>query len=181
MELQTLGLEGPILCQPAKFEDERGFFFEAWRQEVFDALVGRRVVFTQDNVSFSRRGVLRGLHLQREPQAQGKLVSVSSGKIFDVAVDLRTDSPNLGRHISVELSAEDQRMLWIPEGFAHGFLVLSESAMVHYKTTRPYAPDLESTIRWDDPDLAVPWPLGSAKPLLSPKDATAPFFKEASF
>jgi dTDP-4-dehydrorhamnose 3,5-epimerase len=180
MESFPVSIEGLLLLAPRKFEDDRGYFFEAWRQDVFDKLAGREIVFRQDNVSFSRRGVLRGLHYQRAPQAQGKLVSVSSGKIFDVAVDLRTDSPSFGRHVALELSAEDQRMLWIPEGFAHGFLVLSQTAMVHYKTTRPYAPDLEGAIRWNDPDLAIPWPMGSAKPLLSPKDEAAPLFKEAS-
>jgi len=180
MEIIATGIEGVLLLAPRKFEDDRGFFFEAWRQDTFDELVGRNVGFVQDNVSFSGRGVLRGLHFQREPQAQGKLVSVPAGKIFDVAVDLRPGSRTFGRHVTAELSADDHRMLWIPEGFAHGFLVLSETAIVNYKTTRPYAPGLEGAIRWNDPDLAIPWATEGRHPLVSSKDAAAPFFSEIS-
>ena len=178
MEVSPSGLGELLILSPQKFEDERGFFFEAWRQEAFDKLVGRNVVFVQENVSFSRRGVLRGLHFQRDPHAQGKLVSVPSGTIFDVAVDLRSGSRTFGRHFATELSSGHHRMLWIPEGFAHGFLVLSETAVVHYKTTRPYAPDCEGGIRWNDPDLAISWPLEGGQPLVSAKDAAAPLFAE---
>lgn len=180
MEIFPAGIEGLFFLSPRRFGDDRGFFFEAWRQDVFDRLTGQEIVFRQDNVSLSRRGVLRGLHFQREPQAQGKLVSVLSGKIFDVAVDLRPGSSTLGRHVAAELSSDDQRMLWIPEGFAHGFLVLSETALVHYKATRPYAPESEAAIRWNDPDLAIPWPLDGGQPIVSAKDAAAPFFSGLS-
>jgi dTDP-4-dehydrorhamnose 3,5-epimerase len=178
MESFPVSIEGLLLLAPRKFEDDRGYFFEAWRQDVFDKLAGREIVFRQDNVSFSRRGVLRGLHFQREPQTQGKLVSVPEGRIFDVAVDLRPGSRTFGRHMAAVLSSEDHRMLWIPEGFAHGFLVLSATALVHYKTTRPYAPQCEAAIRWNDPALAISWPLGGGEPLVSAKDASAPFFSE---
>ena len=173
MEVTSLGMEGLLLLSPRKFEDERGFFFEAWRKDAFDRLIGRSIDFVQDNVSFSRGGVLRGLHFQREPAAQGKLVSVSSGRIFDVAVDLRLGSLTFGQHAAVELSSQDNRKLWVPEGFAHGFLVLSEEATVHYKTTHPYAPEHEGAVRWDDPDLAIEWPLSGVKPIISPKDRMA--------
>ena len=179
MEINSLGIEGLLLLSPRKFEDERGFFFEAWRKDAFDRLIGRSIDFVQDNVSFSRCGVLRGLHFQREPHAQGKLVSVSSGRIFDVAVDLRRGSPTFGRHAAVELSSQDSRMLWVPEGFAHGFLVLSDEATVHYKTTRPYAPEHEGAVRWNDPELAIEWPLDGKKPIISPKDAAAPTLAKA--
>jgi len=167
-----------LLITPECFSDKRGHFFEAWRKDAFDRLIGRSVIFEQDNVSFSRRGVLRGLHFQRAPHAQGKLVSVSSGRIFDVAVDLRRGSATFGRHAVVELSSQNNGTLWVPEGFAHGFLVLSDEATVNYKTTCPYAPEYEGAIRWNDPDLAIPWPLENGWPIVSPKDNKAAFLAD---
>ena len=159
-----------LLLQPRVFGDARGFFLESWNQRVFDEAVGQSVRFVQDNHSRSARGVLRGLHYQLQ-QPQGKLVRVVSGRVFDVAVDMRRDSPHRGQWAGVELSAEDHRMLWIPPGFAHGFLVLSESADFLYKATGYYAPADEHTVAWDDPDLAIAWPLQpGVPPLVSAKD-----------
>ena len=155
------------IIEPAVFGDERGFFMETWQEQKFNELVCERR-FVQDNHSKSRQGILRGLHYQTE-QTQGKLVRVVAGEVFDVAVDIRRDSPNFGQWASAVLSAENRRQLWIPPGFAHGFLVLSDSAEFLYKTTDYYAPALERCIRWDDPALAINWPL-SAAPVLSAKD-----------
>ena len=155
------------IIEPAVFGDERGFFMETWQEQKFNELVCERR-FVQDNHSKSRQGILRGLHYQTE-QTQGKLVRVVAGEVFDVAVDIRRDSPNFGQWTSAVLSAENRCQLWIPPGFAHGFLVLSDSAEFLYKTTDYYAPALERCIRWDDPALAIAWPL-SAPPVLSAKD-----------
>jgi dTDP-4-dehydrorhamnose 3,5-epimerase len=158
-----------LIIEPAVFGDKRGFFFESWNRKAFAKLVGREVEFVQDNHSASARGVLRGLHYQvRQPQ--GKLVRVVAGEVFDVAVDLRRSSPTFGRWVGERLSAANQRMMWVPEGFAHGFLVLSESAEFLYKTTDYYAPEHERTLLWNDPALGIAWPLEGA-PLLKPKDA----------
>ena len=158
-----------LVLEPTVFGDARGFFFESFNQRRFEAVVGRPVRFVQDNHSRSGRGVLRGLHFQ-SPNPQGKLVRVAAGSVFDVAVDIRADSPTFGRWAGVELSAENKRQLWIPPGLAHGFLVLTDHADFLYKTTDYYAPDHERCIRWDDPDLAIQWPLEAA-PTLSRKDA----------
>jgi dTDP-4-dehydrorhamnose 3,5-epimerase len=158
-----------LVIELAVFGDARGFFYESWNQRAFDALVGRRVDFVQDNHSASTRGVLRGLHYQVE-QAQGKLVRVIAGEVYDVAVDLRRSSPTFGRWVGERLSSERPRMMWVPEGFAHGFLVLSERAEFLYKTTDYYAPAHERTLLWNDPRLAIPWPL-DGEPRLKPKDA----------
>jgi len=178
MKAFPVGIEGLLLFAVRKFADARGYFFESWSQENFDRLAGRKVGFCQDNVSRSQKDVLRGLHFQREPSAQGKLVSVLSGRIFDVAVDLRPGSPTFAQHYAVELHSEDNTMLWIPEGFAHGFLVMSETALVHYKVTKPYSPRHEGSIRWDDPSLAIPWPLEGRSPVVSDKDGQAPLLAE---
>ena len=163
--------------EPKVFGDARGFFFESYNQRVFEQALGRQVAWVQDNHSKSARGVLRGLHYQiRQPQ--GKLVRVVAGEVFDVAVDLRRASPSFGRWVGAALSAENKRQMWIPEGFAHGFLVLSESAEFLYKTTDYWAPEHERCIRWDDPDLAIAWPLAGA-PLLSAKDAGGSAFAAA--
>jgi len=159
-----------LIIEPAVFGDARGFFFESWNRSVFSRLVGREVDFVQDNHSASARGVLRGLHYQVR-QAQGKLVRVVAGEVFDVAVDLRRSSPTFGRWVGERLSGASRRMMWVPEGFAHGFLVLSESAEFLYKTTDYYAPEHERTLLWNDPALGIRWPLEGA-PLLKPKDAT---------
>ena len=166
-----------LLIEPEVFGDERGFFFESFNRRKFAALTGRDVDFVQDNHSRSARNVLRGLHYQiRHPQA--KLVRVVQGAIFDIAVDIRRGSPTFGKHIAVELSATNKRMLWIPEGFAHGFLVLSEAAECLYKTTDYWHPEHERCIRWDDPSLAIDWRLQVA-PILSAKDAQGRAFAEA--
>jgi dTDP-4-dehydrorhamnose 3,5-epimerase len=155
--------------EPAMFGDARGFFFESWNRRAFAKLVGREVDFVQDNHSASARAVLRGLHYQVQ-QPQGKLVRVVAGEVYDVAVDLRRSSPTFGRWVGERLSAENRRMMWIPEGFAHGFLVLSDSAEFLYKTTDYYAPEHERTLLWNDPAVGVAWPLAGA-PVLKPKDA----------
>ncbi len=158
-----------LIFEPAVFGDARGFFFESWNRKAFAKAVGRDVEFLQDNHSASALGVLRGLHYQVK-QPQGKLVRVVAGEVFDVAVDLRRSSPTFGRWVGERLSAQNKRMMWVPEGFAHGFLVLSESAEFLYKTTDYYAPEHERTLLWNDPALGIAWPLAGA-PILKPKDA----------
>jgi dTDP-4-dehydrorhamnose 3,5-epimerase len=158
-----------LVIEPAVFGDARGSFFESWNARAFAKAVGREVAFVQDNHSASGRGVLRGLHYQvRQPQ--GKLVRVVTGEVFDVAVDLRRSSPTFGRWVGELLSAENRRMMWVPEGFAHGFLVVSDAAEFLYKTTDYYAPEHERTLLWNDPALGIAWPLQGA-PSLKPKDA----------
>lgn len=158
-----------FVVQPKVFGDERGFFYESFNQRVFNQAVGREVTFVQDNHSKSAKGVLRGLHYQIQ-NAQGKLVRVTQGEVFDVAVDLRKNSPTFGQWVGEVLSASNQKQLWIPEGFAHGFVVLSETAEFLYKTTDFYAPAHECCIRWDDPTLAINWGF-EGQPSLSAKDA----------
>jgi len=158
-----------LIIEPKVFGDARGFFFESYNRRAFAQATGLDADFVQDNHSRSAQGVLRGLHYQIL-QPQGKLVRVTQGAVWDVAVDVRRASPRFGRHVALELSAENKRMMWIPEGFAHGFLVLSEFAEFLYKTTDYWAPEHERCIRWDDADLAIPWPLAGA-PVLSAKDA----------
>jgi dTDP-4-dehydrorhamnose 3,5-epimerase len=158
-----------VLLEPKVFGDARGFFFESWNRQEFAALVGEDAVFVQDNHSASVRGVLRGLHYQ-VLQPQGKLVRVVAGEVFDVAVDLRRSSPTFGKSVGERLSAANRRMMWVPPGFAHGFLVLSERAEFLYKTTDYYAPQHERTLLWNDPALGIPWPL-SGEPVLKPRDA----------
>jgi dTDP-4-dehydrorhamnose 3,5-epimerase len=169
-----------LVIEPAVFGDARGFFFESWNEKTFSALVGRDIHFVQDNHSASGRGVLRGLHYQVR-QAQGKLVRVVAGEVFDVAVDLRRSSPTFGRWVGERLSAQNKRMMWVPEGFAHGFLVMSDSAEFLYKTTDFYAPADERTLLWNDPELGIEWPL-DAEPILKPKDAAgAPLERAETF
>ncbi len=158
-----------VILEPKVFGDARGFFFESFNQAAFDAATGTRHQFVQDNHSRSQRGVLRGLHYQIQ-QPQGKLVRVAQGAVFDVAVDIRCGSPTFGRWVGVELSAENQRQLWVPPGFAHGFVVTSESADFLYKTTDYYAPQFERSIAWNDPALAIEWPDLGVAPTLSAKD-----------
>jgi dTDP-4-dehydrorhamnose 3,5-epimerase len=157
------------VIEPAVFGDARGFFLESWNRKSFAALIGRDVEFVQDNHSMSVKGVLRGLHYQVK-HAQGKLVRVVAGEVYDVAVDLRRSSPTFGQWVAERLSATNRRMLWVPEGFAHGFLVVSEAAEFLYKTSDYYAPEHERTLLWNDPALGIPWPLEGA-PSLKPKDA----------
>ena len=166
-----------LVIEPAVFGDARGAFFESWNQRAFDALIGREVRFVQDNHSASAKGVLRGLHYQVE-NTQGKLVRVTEGEVFDVAVDLRRSSPTFGRWVGERLSAENKRMFWVPEGFAHGFVVLSERAQFLYKATDYYAPEHERTLLWNDPALAIDWHF-TGEPLLKPKDAAGALLAQA--
>lgn len=165
------------IIEPKVFGDERGFFYESFNQARFEAAIGHSVNFVQDNHSRSAKGVLRGLHYQLQ-QAQGKLVRCTLGEVFDVAVDIRRSSPTFGQWVGVSLSAENKRQLWVPAGFAHGFLVVSEVAEFLYKTTDYYAPAHERAIRWDDAQLGISWPLAAA-PALSAKDASASSFADA--
>ncbi|MCY1272769.1 dTDP-4-dehydrorhamnose 3,5-epimerase [compost metagenome] len=168
MNVIATDLPEVLIIEPRIFGDDRGFFFESFNAQAFAEATGVKSHFVQDNHSRSQRGVLRGLHYQIQ-QAQGKLVRVSSGEVLDVAVDIRRSSPNFGRWVSVRLSAENKRQLWIPGGFAHGFVVLSEHAEFLYKTTDYYAPTYERCIRWDDPQLAIDWEFDGT-PQLSAKD-----------
>ena len=177
MQIIPTKIPSILILEPHVFGDQRGFFFESYNERVFREAVGREVNFVQDNHSRSARGVLRGLHYQvRQPQ--GKLVRCTLGEIFDVAVDIRRSSPSFGQWASARLSAENKRQLWIPEGFAHGFVVLSENAEVLYKSSDFYAPEHERSILWNDPDLKIDWPY-DGEPLLSAKDAAAPLFRDA--
>jgi dTDP-4-dehydrorhamnose 3,5-epimerase len=177
----------PLLLTPRVFADSRGFFFESWNQHSFSKALGLPVeqapTFVQDNHSRSSRGVLRGLHYQLPPHPQGKLVRCVVGEIFDVAVDIRRSSPTFGQWVGARLSAENHKQLWVPEGFAHGFLTLSAQAEALYKTTDFWSKDCEGAIRWDDPQLAIHWPVvdltGGIEPLLAEKDAKAPLLAEA--
>lgn len=166
-----------LVFEPRVFRDDRGFFFESWNARNFNRAVGSDIQFVQENHSHSARNVLRGLHYQIK-QPQGKLVRAVRGRIFDVAVDIRTSSPSYGHWTGVELSDENCRQLWVPAGFAHGFLVLSESADVLYKATDYYAPEHERCLAWNDPDVGIAWPLQAA-PVLSPKDAAGLPLREA--
>jgi len=159
-----------LIFEPKVFGDERGFFFESFNHKAFEDVVGYRVNFVQDNHSKSSKGVLRGLHYQRSPHAQGKLVRCVQGEVYDVAVDIRESSPTFGQWVGAYLSAENKRQLWIPEGFAHGFYSLTDNTEFLYKTTDYYSPKDESCIAWDDPTLAIKWPLDNSMPELSAKD-----------
>jgi len=169
MRVSSTTLPALLLIEPKVFGDPRGYFFETWHSQRY-AEYGVPRVFVQDNVSRSRRGILRGLHLQ-EPFGQGKLVQVLDGEILDVAVDMRVGSPTFGQWAAERLSSENHKQLYIPEGFAHGFCVLSESALLHYKCTELYHPETELSVAWNDPDLGIAWPI--AEPLLSAKDSAA--------
>ncbi len=160
MQVIQLAISDVLLLAPRVFEDERGFFYESFNQQVFEAALGKQIHFVQDNHSKSRKGVLRGLHYQ-DPHAQGKLVRVIQGEVFDVAVDIRKNSATYGKWVGEILSADNKKQLWIPEGFAHGFLVLSETAEFLYKTTDYYFPEFSKVIAWDDPDLNIAWPTRS--------------------
>jgi dTDP-4-dehydrorhamnose 3,5-epimerase len=173
-------LEGVLILEARVFGDERGFFMETFNQKAFDDAVGNAVCFVQDNHSRSAKGVLRGLHYQLPPHAQGKLVRVAHGSVFDVAVDIRKGSPSYGQWFGVELNDRNHRQVWLPPGLAHGFLVTSDSADFVYKTTAYYAPEAERSIRWDDPAIAIAWPTLDRLPVLSARDAAAPFLADAS-
>lgn len=170
MEFIKTDIEGVWIIEPKRYGDARGYFCEVFRQDLFDSHIGH-VDFIQDNESFSSRGVLRGLHFQKGEWSQAKLVRVSQGRLVDVAVDLRADSPTFGRHVMCELTADNGRMLFIPRGFAHGFMVLSEVAQFQYKVDNVYAPQAEATLAWNDPALDIAWPLDEVDDvLLSDKD-----------
>lgn len=174
MKVTCTPLAGLLIIEPKVFGDERGFFLETWSRKRYQE-IGISADFVQDNLSLSRRGVLRGLHFQN-PQPQGKLVYVLQGEVFDVAVDLRLGSPTFGQWHGTDLSAENKRQFWVPPGFAHGFCVTSETALFAYKCTELYAPQHEKAIRWDDPALAIDWPAGN--PQVSDKDRLAPLLAD---
>ena len=178
MEYIKTEIDGVYIIEPKVFNDARGYFMEAWKQAEFNEHIGK-VDFIQDNESKSSFGVLRGLHYQKGDLSQSKLVRVIKGKVLDVAVDIRKSSPTFGRHVMVELSEENKRQFFIPRGFAHGFLVLSEEAIFTYKVDNPYAPQAEAGIRWNDPDLAIEWPIDFSKVQTSEKDLKQPLFKDA--
>jgi len=177
MHIIQTAIPDVLILEPKVFGDERGFFFESFNARAFSEATGLNPNFVQDNHSRSQRGVLRGLHYQVQ-QAQGKLVRVTAGEVYDVAVDLRRQSPTFGQWVGTHLSAENKRQMWVPEGFAHGFVVLSEFAEFLYKTTDYYAPAHERCIRWDDPKLAIDWQL-QGEPRLSAKDQQGAFFDDA--
>ncbi len=175
---QRTDLDGVRLLAPAVFDDQRGFFFESWNSKDFLESTAVQADFVQDNHSGSKRNVLRGLHYQLAPRAQGKLVRAVVGSVFDVAVDVRRSSSTFGSWVGVELSSDNKQQLWIPPGFAHGFLTLTDWAEVIYKTTDYYAPGSDRSIRWDDPELGIDWPI-EGQPILSEKDALAPLLRDA--
>ena len=169
-------IEGLLLLKPDIYKDSRGFFMESWNAKEFNKVVKKEVLFIQDNHSNSVQGVLRGLHYQSNPFSQGKLIRCIQGKIFDVAVDIRESSNTFGQWVGVILDSINNYQLWIPEGFAHGFLTLSKNADVAYKTNQYWMKRYEASIRWNDPNIAIKWPLENLKPLLSEKDSKAPLF-----
>ena len=178
MQVTPTAIPDVLLLEPKVFGDERGFFFESFNERRFTEAVGQMVSFVQDNHSRSRRGVLRGLHYQLPPHAQGKLVRVTAGEVFDVCVDLRRSAPFFGQSVAVTLSAENHRQLWIPPGFAHGFLVTSDYAEFLYKTTDYYAPTHERCIVWNDPAIGIQWPI-DAMPTVSAKDVNGKLLADA--
>ncbi|MCE2950696.1 MAG: dTDP-4-dehydrorhamnose 3,5-epimerase [Alphaproteobacteria bacterium] len=178
MQITKLAIPEVLLLEPKVFKDDRGHFFESFNQRLFEDAVGHPVTFVQDNQSFSKMGVLRGLHYQINPSAQGKLVRVLQGEVFDVAVDIRKGSPTFGQWVGALLSAENKHQLWIPEGFAHGFVTLSNTAEFYYKVTNYYSPAHERSLKWNDPSLSINWCYDGV-PLLAPKDAAAPLLSDA--
>ncbi|MCH5302826.1 MAG: dTDP-4-dehydrorhamnose 3,5-epimerase [Prevotella sp.] len=178
MEYKETEIKGVFVIEPKVFNDARGYFMEAWKREEFEAHVGK-VDFVQDNESKSSYGVLRGLHFQKGACSQAKLVRVIKGRVIDVAVDLRKSSPTFGRHVMVELSDENKRQFFIPRGFAHGFLVLSEEAIFTYKVDNVYAPHADGGIRWNDPQLGIDWPIDPQEVQTSEKDLNLPLLKDA--
>ena len=178
MEYKKTSIEGVYIIEPKVFNDARGYFFEAWKKEEFEQHIGK-VEFVQDNESKSSYGVLRGLHYQKGDCSQAKLVRVIKGKVLDVAVDIRKSSPTFGQHVMVELSDENKRQFFIPRGFAHGFLVLSDEAIFTYKVDNAYAPQADAGIRWNDPDINIQWPIDPKDVQTSEKDLKQPFFKDA--
>lgn len=170
MDYEKLNLQDLYLFKPKRYFDDRGFFTETYNKKVFNSIIGKEIEFVQDNFSMSRRGVLRGIHFQEEPFSQGKLVSVTSGSVYDVAVDLRKNSSTYLKWFGIELNKENGFQLWIPEGFGHAFLTLSESAHFCYKTTNFYNKDSEVTISWNDPKIGIDWSMFDLEIIISPKD-----------
>ena len=181
-QVTTTPINGVLVLEPKVFGDARGFFFESFNARDFEQATGLQRTFVQDNHSKSAKGVLRGLHYQTQ-HAQGKLVRVTQGAVFDVAVDIRQGSPTFGKWFGLELSAENKKQLWVPEGLAHGFLVMSQSAEFLYKTTDYYRPEFERSLLWSDPDIGIQWPLHllNAEPLLAAKDVAALTFAQSTF
>jgi dTDP-4-dehydrorhamnose 3,5-epimerase len=178
MKLQRLAIPEVLLITPRRFADERGFFSETYSRRALEDL-GLAAIFVQDNLSMSRlAGTVRGLHFQRPPHAQAKLVSAVRGRIFDVAVDVRRGSPSYGRSVAVELSADTGDQIFVPEGFLHGYATLEPDTLVAYKASAHYAPECDGVVRWNDPDLAIAWPFSTGDAVLSPKDAAAPRFAD---
>lgn len=178
MDFKKTAIEGVYIIEPRVFNDSRGYFFEAWKKEEFEKNIGP-IEFVQDNESKSSYGVLRGLHYQKGAASQSKLVRVIKGKVLDVAVDIRKSSPTFGQHVMVELSDENKRQFFIPRGFAHGFLVLSDEAVFTYKVDNPYAPQAEAGICWNDPAIGIDWPIDPKDVLTSEKDMKQPLLKDA--
>jgi dTDP-4-dehydrorhamnose 3,5-epimerase len=179
MKVTSLSIPDVLIIEPQVFGDDRGFFFESFNQNKFEEAVKRKINFVQDNHSKSVKGVLRGLHYQLSPKAQGKLVRVVQGEVFDVAVDLRQSSPTFGKWVGEIISADNKKQIWIPEGFAHGFLTLSDTAEFLYKTTDYYSKDHEQAIMWNDETMGIDWPMKDVS--LSTKDKSAVSFKEARY
>ena len=179
MKVTPLAIPDVLLIEPQVFGDDRGFFFESFNQERFEKAVGKKINFVQDNHSKSVKGVLRGLHYQLPPKAQGKIVRVTQGEVFDVAVDIRKSSPTFGKWVGEILSSNNKKQMWIPEGFAHGFLTLSDTAEFLYKTTDFYSPEYEQAMMWNDEIIGIDWPMKDVS--LSPKDKSAVSFKEAKY
>jgi len=177
MKFVNTPIEGLVIIEPTVFRDDRGCFLESYNKKKFEKAIGE-ISFVQDNESKSSKGVLRGLHFQKPPYAQAKLVRCIEGKVLDVAVDIRDGSETYGKHVSVELSGENKKQVFIPRGFAHGFLVLSNTAIVSYKVDNNYAPAHDAGIRWDDPTLNIQWGVNESEVLFSEKDAKLPFFSE---
>lgn len=180
MNIIKTAIEGVVIIEPKVFNDERGYFFESYNQKDFNSLV-KEITFVQDNESCSQYGVIRGLHFQKSPYAQSKLVRVVKGRVLDVAVDIRHGSPTFGKHVKVELTENNHLQFFIPKGFAHGFAVLSDTAVFQYKCDNFYAPQSEGAIAWDDPDLAIDWQIPQDKIILSKKDSNHPMLKDAPY
>jgi dTDP-4-dehydrorhamnose 3,5-epimerase len=177
MHVSKFKIEGLLLLEPRLFEDNRGFFYESYNAKKYNELLGDNCNFVQDNISVSKKYVLRGLHFQKSPFAQGKLVTVLNGRVLDVAVDIRENSKTFGQHQAVELSAENKHQFWIPPGFAHGFIALEENTLFSYKCTNYYSPEHEKTLLWNDPILAIDW-AGVPNPIISEKDTIGQLFQE---
>lgn len=180
MKICQTSIEGVYILEPRIFGDERGYFFESFSKQEFECFIGP-IQFVQDNESKSCYGVVRGLHFQKPPHAQSKLVRVVQGKVLDIAVDIRKGSPTFGKHVMVELSAENKRQFFIPRGFAHGFSVLSKEAIFQYKCDNYYAPESEGALAWDDPDLGIDWKIPTAQVILSEKDKHHPLLKDSTY